>query len=402
MFSYQRKRKLPLLMVLMVLFLFIPWTNALGQDALPEDGAYFDEVMGEDIAQEIPTVTARGKVTRVLEEREDQIESSGGAFENTMQYVEVKIINGPYKNQIVTAEYALSLAFTEDEQNVSLKVGDEVLLTMELDDGGSIVYAYIYNVARDKSLLLLVILFAGVILAIGRLKGLRTLITLILTVLAIFYVLLPLILRGFDPIFVTVWVCMAITAVTLLLVSGPNKKTLSALIGTIGGVVAAGTIAKIIGTMAKLTGLGDEESMMLLYIPQNIKFDYKGLLFAGIIIGALGAAMDVGLSLSSAMFELKEQNPKLRRGAHIKAGMNIGRDMMATMSNTLILAYVGGSLPLLILLFAYQMPFIEMINQDGLASEIVRSLAGSVGLILTIPITAVVSALLCEKDDPRR
>lgn len=397
-----KRIKTILFILAITLFFLIPWTSSLGQDSLSDYETDLSEGIDEEGFQGVPTADARGKVIRLLEESHSQIDSSGGAIENSMQYVEVKIINGPYKGKVVTAEYALSLAFTEKQQNTLLKVGDEVLLTMELDDTGNIVSAYIYNVARDKSLLLLVILFAVVILAIGRMKGLRTLITLVLTVLAIFYVLLPLILKGFDPIFISVWVCMAITAVTLLLVSGYNRKSLSALIGTTGGVIAAGTIAKIIGNMAKLTGLGDEESMMLLYIPQKIEFDYKGLLFAGIIIGALGAAMDVGLSLTSAMFELKEQNPKIKRGAHIKAGMNIGRDMMATMSNTLILAYVGGSLPLLLLLMAYQMPFLEMINQDGLASEIIRSLAGSVGLILTIPITAVVAAFLCEKEDQRR
>ncbi len=397
------KCKRTLFILFMALFLLVPWTSALGQDnPSGADSDLYQDIDEETLHQEIPTANARGRVTRLVEERQDHIESSGGTIEDSAQFVEVTIINGPYKNKSVVAEYALSLAFSEEQQNTLLKVGDEVLLTMELDDGGNIVHSYIYNVARDKSLLFLVILFAVVILAIGRMKGLRTLITLILTVLAIFYILLPLILRGFDPVFVSVWVCMAITAITLLLVSGFNKKSLAALIGTIGGVVAAGTIAKLIGYMAKLTGLGDEESLMLLYIPQNIEFDYKGLLFAGIIIGALGAAMDVGLSLSSAMFELKEQNPKLRRGAHIRAGMNIGRDMMATMSNTLILAYVGGSLQLLILLMAYQMPFIEMINQDGLASEVVRSLAGSIGLILTIPITAVAAGFLCEKQERRQ
>lgn len=386
--EFRRKyRSQRILFIVILLFYFsLSWTTSYGEEAFPE---------------EIPTANARGRVTKVLEHREDTIESSGGYIEDSAQLLEVKIINGIYKGQVVQAEYQLSMAFSEKQNNTLLKAGDEVLLTMELDSEGKITQAYIYNVVRDKYLLLLVILFAVVILLIGRMKGLRTLITLILTVLAIFYVLLPLILRGFEPVFISVWVCMAITAVTLLLVSGFNKKSLAALIGTSGGVIAAGLIAQFVGYLAKLTGLGDEESQMLLYIPQNISFDYKGLLFAGIIIGALGAAMDVGLSLSSAMFELKEHNPKIRKGLLLRAGMNIGRDMMATMSNTLILAYVGGSLQLLLLLMAYQMPLIEMINQDGLASEIVRSLAGSIGLILTIPITALAASFLSEKDERR-
>ena len=197
-------------------------------------------------------------------------------------------------------------------------------------------------------------------------------------------------------------VCVGIAGITLLLVSGYNKKTLAAIIGTSGGLISAGIIAQVIGEMAKLTGLGDEESQMLMFIPQNISFDYKGLLFAGILIGALGAAMDVGMSLSSAMFEIKEINPDIKKSDLLKAGMNIGRDMIATMSSTLILAYTGGSLQLMLLFMAHEIPFVDIINQDGYATEVVRSLAGSIGLILTIPITAIAVSFLCEKDTGKR
>ena len=141
---------------------------------------------------------------------------------------------------------------------------------------------------------------------------------------------------------------------------------------------------------------------MLMYIPQDISFDYKGLLFAGILIGALGAAMDVAMSLSSAMFEIRDVDPKIKKGALLKAGMNIGRDMIATMSSTLILAYVGGALQLLLLLMAHEVPLYEIINQDGYASEVVRSFAGSIGLILTIPITALAVGFLSEKKKVQR
>jgi uncharacterized membrane protein len=288
---------------------------------------------------------------------------------------------------------------SQSEENTKLKPGDEVLLILELDEKGNITQSFIYSVVRDKYLLLLLIIFGLIILSVGRLKGLKALISLSLTILAIIYILIPLILKGFDPVFISIWVCIAITGVTLLLVSGYNKKTLAAVIGTTGGVVAAGFLAQLIGEMAKLTGLGNEESQMLMYIPQNISFNYKGLLFAGILIGALGAAMDVAMSLSSAMFEIKDIDPEIKRVAHVKAGMNIGRDMIATMSNTLILAYAGGALQLLILLVAYKIPFYEIINQDGYASEVVRSFAGSIGLILTIPITAMAAGFLSEKKD---
>lgn len=354
----------------------------------------------EDATGETAAVNARGKVLRVLGFREDEIDYSGGNLTSNVQVVEVKIISdGPFKDQVIETEYDLSMSFSQNAENVRLKPGDEVLMIIELDDRGDMTASFIYSVARDKYLLLLLIIFSVVILAVGRFKGLKALISLALTILALIYILVPLILRGVDPVFVSIWVCIGITGITLLLVSGYNRKTLAAVIGTSGGVVAAGLLAQLIGGLAKLSGLGDEESQMLMFIPQNISFNYRGLLFAGILIGALGAAMDVAMSMSSAMFEIKEVNPGIKKGAHIKAGMNIGRDMIATMSNTLILAYVGGSLQLLLLLMAYQVPFYEIINQDGYASEIVRSFAGSIGLILTIPITAMVAGFLSEKRD---
>lgn len=354
----------------------------------------------DNFADETPAVNVRGKVIKVLDYRQEGIDYSGGSITSSIQVLEVKIItDGPYKNKVITTEYDLSMYISQSEENTKLKPGDEVLLILELDEKGNITQSFIYSVVRDKYLLLLLIIFGLIILSVGRLKGLKALISLSLTILAIIYILIPLILKGFDPVFISIWVCIAITGVTLLLVSGYNKKTLAAVIGTTGGVVAAGFLAQLIGEMAKLTGLGNEESQMLMYIPQNISFNYKGLLFAGILIGALGAAMDVAMSLSSAMFEIKDIDPEIKRVAHVKAGMNIGRDMIATMSNTLILAYAGGALQLLILLVAYKIPFYEIINQDSYASEVVRSFAGSIGLILTIPITAMAAGFLSEKKD---
>ena len=165
-------------------------------------------------------------------------------------------------------------------------------------------------------------------------------------------------------------------------------------------MLTAGFLAYLVGNIAKLTGLGDDESQMLLYIPQNIDFNYKGLLFAGIIIGTLGASMDMGMSIASAMHEVREANPKIKRGALIKAGMNIGRDVMSTMTNTLILAYAGGSLQMLLLYMAYDIPFLDIINRDVIASEVVRALAGSIGIIFTIPITALATGFLSEDKKP--
>ena len=236
--------------------------------------------------------------------------------------------------------------------------------------------------------------FVAFLIIFGGIKGLKSIITLFLTGIAIVKILLPMILKGYDPILISLGICAAVTTITLIIISGFNKKTLCAIVGTTGGVVVAGIMALSMGSLAKLTGLGNEEAQMLLFLPQNIDFNFKGLLFAGIILGALGAVMDVGMSIASAMHEIEQTNPSILTKDLIKSGMNVGRDIMGTMSNTLILAYTGGSLHMMLLLMAHKIPFSEVINWDMIASEVVRALAGSIGLIFAIPITAIVSGYI--------
>lgn len=194
-----------------VLFFIVTSTVSFCEDSIPEDTS---------------VANVRGKVTRVLDSREDDIDYSGGSIQDAYQIVEIKITtDGPYKGKLIEAEYALSMSFSEKQKDALLKPGNEVLMVLELDDTGGISQAYIYSVVRDKHLLLLLIIFSVIILSVGRLKGLKALISLILTVLGIVYILLPLILKGFDPVFVSTWICIAIAGITLLLVSGYNKNT---------------------------------------------------------------------------------------------------------------------------------------------------------------------------------
>ncbi|CAH2213916.1 YibE/F family protein [Tepidibacter aestuarii] len=253
------------------------------------------------------------------------------------------------------------------------------------------------SLLKEKiSLLYLLVIFLGGLLIIGGFKGLKSIFTLVFTIFAIVKVLLPMILKGYNPVFVSVCICAVVIIITLLIVCGINKKTLSAIIGTTGGVIIAGFLALMIGSMANLTGLGNEESIHLILYSKNI--DFKGLLFSGIIIGSLGAAMDVGMSIASAMHEIELANPKITTDDLISAGMNVGRDIMGTMSNTLILAYVGSSLNLMLLLSTYDISLIQIITRDNIASEVVRALAGSTGLVFTIPLTAIVSGVLSRSE----
>ncbi|GFN35693.1 YibE/F family protein [Tepidimicrobium xylanilyticum] len=230
----------------------------------------------------------------------------------------------------------------------------------------------------------------------------KAILTLGITIFIIVKILLPLMLKGINPIPISVLAAIVITIITILFIAGINTKSISAIIGTCSGVIIAGIIAYFVGSQVRLTGLSSEEATMLMFIPQRVDFDFRGLLFSGIILGALGAIMDVGMSIASSIEEIHNANKSFTRKELFNSGMNVGRDIMGTMTNTLILAYTGSSIPLLLLFMAYETSMIKVINLDIIATEIVRSLSGSIGLVLTIPLTALVSTFLIKRENSKK
>lgn len=384
----QRKYICALMLILAVMVIFWEIPHVVANEEIQES-------MEQDLSQEKMPRPVRGHVLNILSEEEEITSTSGGDFTSTIQYIEVEITDGKHKGENIIVENMINDQYV---YNIVVQDEDDVLLYLEEDDNSNILNGYISEIVRDKFLLYLVVAFLAGLIIIGGLKGLKAIITLLLTAFAVIKILLPMILKGYNPILVSVGICAAVISITLLIISGNNKKTLSAIIGTTGGVIVAGIAALVVGSMANLTGLGNEEAQMLMFLPQQIDFDFKGLLFAGIIIGALGAVMDVGMSIASAMNEIELANPDIKTKKLIASGMNVGRDIMGTMSNTLILAYAGGALHLMLLFSAYDISFVEIINQDRIASEVVRAFAGSIGLIFTIPLTAIVAGTLGRND----
>lgn len=334
----------------------------------------------------------KAKILNVVEE-----EVEGGYFE-TVQMVTLQIKSGSYKGEELTTENIISDAYLYD---IEVKEGDRVIVELEVLEDQSF-SAHIIDFARDLQIYMLLILFILTLLIVGKWKGIKTVITLFCTIFVVFKVLLPLLIKGMNPILITIFAAAAITVITILLISGTKRKGIAAMIGTILGVVISGGLAYMIGSKVHLTGLSSDEAAMLTYLPNGIQFDFRGLLFSGILLGALGAVMDVSMSIASSIEELNKVNSELSWQSLYSSGMTVGRDIMGTMANTLILAYTGSSLPLLLLLFAYDSPMNKMINMDMIATEIIRSLAGSIGIVLTIPITATVSVLLLKGMDPNR
>jgi uncharacterized membrane protein len=317
------------------------------------------------------------------------------------QLVTLEIYTGPMSGEIITVENHLS---DNPVYDVPVEPGNRVLVIRETSSDG-IDEMYISSFVRDIPMYWMLAVFLLFLIIIGRWKGLKTIITLALTFFMILRVLLPGMLRGYPPVIMTIGVSLLITLFTIFLINGVNTKSFSAVIGIFGGLIAAGLVMFIAGSQVRLTGLSSEEAVMLMYIPQNITFEFRDLLFAGIIMGALGAVMDVGISIASSMSEMHRINPEITPRQLMKSGMNVGRDIMTTMSNTLILAYTGAAMPLLLLFMAYETSLVEIMNMDLIATEIVRALSGSIGLLLTIPLTVLVSSALLtrkhrDKTDP--
>lgn len=307
------------------------------------------------------------------------------------QKLKVKITSGKYRGK------ELTIIHNETDNpvfNIKVGLGDRIIAILVIGPDGGIQEAHIADLLRVNYLYILGIIFVILLLAIGWKKGAKALCSLFLTLTLICGVLMPGLLKGYSPVFLTCGIAVIATTITMLVVGGFTVKSLAAILGTLGGVTIAGTLALGVGKAAHLTGFGNEEAAMLLYLPQNINLDIQGILFSGIIIGALGACMDVGMSIASAVDEVKRLNPDLSGRELIRSGMNVGRDIMATQANTLILAYTGSSVQLIMVFMAFKESLLKIFNLDMVASEIVRAFSGSIGMIAVIPLTAVISGLI--------
>lgn len=342
-------------------------------------------------AEQFRVLSAKATVLEVSEElaEEEQDEFTEESYTRKVQMVKVKVTSGKYKKQTLLIQNEVSSEFLGA---ISAKVGDKLIVDI-IEEGGFFQSAHVADYQRDWFVYLLIAIFILVLIEIGHYSGLKALGSLILTFLLLGKVLLPLILRGYNPVLLASLISIVITFVTLLITNGVSLKSWAAIIGTITGLIVAAGLAILGSKLINLTGLSmDEASVLWILTDGNLNF--AGLLTAGIIIGSLGAVMDVAVSIASSMNEIADLNPDLNFKELFATGLNVGRDISGTMSNTLILAYAGSSLPLLLLLQANSVQFLKVINMDMIVGELVRGLAGSIGLMITIPITALVMAIL--------
>ncbi|MDZ7798968.1 MAG: YibE/F family protein [Patescibacteria group bacterium] len=327
---------------------------------------------------------------RVIEIIEEQVKEDEHGHQYRQQNIKLKGLEDEWQDKEIIF-YGIS-----DIQVLSKKeyqIGDKVLVTKTTDSEGDDKF-YITDYVRQGSLYWLAALFALVIIVIGRLKGLRALIALVISFLVIMKFIIPQILNGVSPILISIIGAIMILFCIIYITEGFNKKSHLAVLSIIIALIITAFISSIFTDLAKLTGLAQEETLFLIASGRSF-INLKGLLLAAIIIGALGVLDDVVISQIATCQEIKKANSNLSRREIFKRAFRVGKSHMGSMVNTLFLAYAGASLPLLLLFTVNEPPFLsfgDVINHEVIATEIVRTLTGSIGLILAIPIATYLAA----------
>ena len=326
-------------------------------------------------------------VTRVVEEKQIEVMKKKQLY----QKLELTVMSGQKKNKKITVENgAISIA---NEQKYRLD--DKVMVSTMKGMDGKASY-YISDYMRRDALVTLFFIFILVTVFIAKWRGIMSLLGMGISFLIIFTFILPLIASGLDPVGVAIFGSLIIIPVSFFLSHGINKKTFIAIIGTLVALIITGILSVIFVEAAKLTGFASEEAGFLQVTMQG-SINMRGLLLAGIIIGVLGVLDDITISQSSIVFQLKETNARLSMDELYKRAMNVGQDHISSMVNTLILVYTGAALPLLLLFINNPHPFSQIVNYEIIADEIVRTLVGSIGLVLSVPITTFIATLVASK-----
>lgn len=329
----------------------------------------------------------KAKVTEILQ---DNLDSNGTRVGE--QKVRVKMLTGVRKGEELDVTSSSGYLF-----GAACKVGMKVIVMQSV--AGKTTIASVYSQDREWVIYIFALLYLLALAVIGGKQGIKGCLGLVFTFFCVIFVYLPLVYLRFSPFWSAVFICFITTLVTMYLIGGATKKTCAATLGTLAGVVLAGISAWCFSKASGISGynVSDIETLMTLWNTNRIQVG--GLLFSGLLISCLGAVMDVAMSISSAIDEIYKQNSSLTRKELFKAGMRVGRDMMGTDSNTLILAFAGSSVSTLLLDYAYDLPYQQIINSNNIGIAIMQGLAGSFGIVLSVPLTVLICTLLFHKKE---
>ncbi|MBV4426794.1 YibE/F family protein [Clostridium tyrobutyricum] len=324
-----------------------------------------------------------------------QFKQSKNTYFGTQQS-QIKILTGEHKGEIKNVTNYLS-----DTHNVYLKPNMKIVSEISTANGGSYSVS-IYNYYRAKTQYIFIFIFFAALCIIGGKKGFRSVIGLVFTLACIIFLFVPMLYRGYSPISAAILIIIITSCVSLFLLNNWSAKTLSAILGTISGVIIAGIIEAILGHFSHLSGLNltDVESLNMISNVSGMKV--HELLAAGILIASLGAVMDLSISIASSIQEIYMSNPGMNKKELFKSGMNVGRDMMGTMANTLILAFAGASLTMIIIIYSYNVSYNQLINMDMVSLEIIQGLTGSMAIIFTVPLVSFISSEIIIRSSKQK
>lgn len=334
--------------------------------------------------------TAQAKVTEIIEEGEIDL---GGTVQR-YQIARVELLDGEYQGIVMEMDYGKRQVLSN---NLYLQSGDKVMVTIGARPDGVLV-VYFVDFVRVNSILWLTAIFALTILLISRWKGLRSLLSMAFSLMVIIGYIIPHILSGEDPLLVSITGSVILLGVTLYLTYGWNLKTHAAVLSMIIVLLITGTLAGLFVLITRLTGSGDENALFLLQM-LNTQINLRGLLLGGMLIGALGVLDDLVTTQASAVFELHHANESLGFRQLFQSAMRIGQDHVAATVNTLVLAYAGASLPMLLMFSLGRGEYGTLVNFEFVAEEIVRTLVGSLGLIAAVPLTTAIAILFVLRAD---
>ena len=320
----------------------------------------------------------------------EPVPCAGPDFGSTTECSEIaiEITSGPNAGSTSSFE-----VFPEaDATTPEFGEGDRiVVIEFELGDTGQVAHTFA-DFQRDTPLLLLVALFVAAVLALGRLQGLRALAGLVVSGVVLLAYVFPALLDGKPPLGVALVASAVIALGALYLAHGINDTTTVALLGTFAALALTGLLAAIFTSAAQITGLASEDQIFLLVSAEGI--DVRGLVLAGIVLGSLGVLDDVTVTQVSAVARLREANPGYGVRELYATGVRIGRDHIASTVNTLVLAYAGAALPLLLFYSNIGVGLSESVTSEIIAVEVIRTLVGSIGLVAAVPITTVLAAVV--------
>lgn len=332
----------------------------------------------------------KAKVLEVISEEKNEFVSQAG-IDGYNQKLKILILSGKDEGKTFTIENSY---FEGNQYTIKLEEGN--LITVFKENG-----TYLLNgLYRAHRIYYLAIIFLLSIIAVGKMKGLRSLVGLGSTVLLVFYVFLPMIKNGYDIMLVSTLVSALANVITIALVQGISAKSISAIIGSTAGCLCAYLFSFIFTWGISVTGISPDIAIGIDAL--GINLNLSELFFASVMLGTLGAVMDVSVSMSASIYEIHAANPELGKRELFKRGMNVGSDIMGTMTNTLILAYLGGSLSTIIYLYYASVDVFSLLNIDYVAGDILRSLCGSMALILAIPLTSIVASVLIGRKNGKR